>query len=114
MNSSDARGYRLTGRSIRIHAADYEVADFLGGFGVVAGHEGPVETWTHEIEHAASRRKADGLYLVDVPHDQAISLTLRLEAVPKKVGLPDWAVWLFVLLLLLVLFLIWWFLRKKR
>lgn len=90
-----ARGYRKTGRHLIINDRKYEYAEYVGGFGHIASHKGPVKEWKKTFKQPEAfqtdRRfiialEQEGLYQVTIPPDQVRPVTTRIEAVemPEK------------------------------
>ena len=103
-----ARGYLKRGTTVNINGTDYEYAEYMGGFGYIAGHAGPVNIWRAWLEGAlVAQPVGDGnVYVLQVPVDGRATVKTTIFAVGP--GDPDpganppvggslanskWAVW---------------------
>ncbi|MBZ5521900.1 MAG: porin family protein [Acidobacteriia bacterium] len=81
-----ARGYRKTGEFLIINNRKYELVDGVGGFGYVAGHNGPVAKWTQELtgDFAPSDPKAKDEKLIEITTGQTKIVNVRIEAKEQR------------------------------
>jgi hypothetical protein len=75
-----ARAYRMTGINLRIAGTEYEVAGYMGGYGVVAGHKGKARLWLKDIYGTGLKRMQEGYYTLELGVNEEARLTTRIEA----------------------------------
>src|SRR5205823_10097610 len=81
-----ARGYRMIGDFLIINGTKYEMAQFVGGFGYVAGHNGSVSEWKQQLVGDALQKVGDNLYTIEIPPEQVAVVVTTIEAVEPKGG----------------------------
>jgi hypothetical protein len=84
----NVRGYLPTDCTLTINGRPYRCAKAIGSFGVVAGHNGPVQVWRDWIEGTSVRMLAPGVYSVAVPEEGSVKVKVTLTAVDSKTKDP--------------------------
>lgn len=80
-----AYGYLKTGKKIIINGHGYENAKYVGSFGYVVGHSGPVKDWKADLRGGGLTpvQGAPGnQYQLQVPEDGVADVTTSVDAVP--------------------------------
>jgi hypothetical protein len=75
-----ARAYRMTGINLKIAGTEYEVAGYMGGYGVVAGHKGKARIWLKDLSGEGLKRVGEGYYTLELGVNEEARLTTRIEA----------------------------------
>lgn len=83
--SQIVRGYRTTGRYLTIDRRNgnrYEYAEYVGGYQIIAGHNGRVKAWTNNLVGPTIQKRTEKRYTIEIPQNAVARVQSVIEAQP--------------------------------